>query len=103
MLEKFQLKNIGEQHDLYMDTDVMLLADGFESFRNTAMENYKLDPAHFMTPPSLSWSACLKKTKVILELLTDPEVSMFIDMSLLGEKSAVLYPYARANNPQCPD
>ena len=60
------------------------------------MLEYKLDPAHFM-------SACLKKTKVKLELLTDPDMSMFIDKSLLGGISAVLNPYARANNPQCPD
>merc|ERR1711875_46051 len=82
---------------------VMILADVFESFRNTTLHKYKLDPAHFMTAPSLSWSACLKKTKVKLELLTDPDMSMFIDKSLLGGISAVLIPYARANNPQCPD
>ena len=86
-----------------MNTDVMILADVFESFRNTTLQKYKLDPAHFMTAPSLSWSACLKKTKVKLELLTDPDMSMFIDKSLLGGISAVLNPYARANNPQCPD
>ena len=101
--EKFHLKNIGDLHDLYMNTDVMLLADVFESFRSTTIEKYKLDPAHFMTAPSLSWSACLKKTKVKLELLTDPDMSMFIDKSLLGGISAILSPYAKANNPQCPD
>ena len=53
--EKFKLKNLGELHDLYMNTDVMILADVFESFRKTSLEKYKLDPAHFMTAPSLSW------------------------------------------------
>ena len=51
--KKFQLQDIGQLHDVYMNTDVMLLADVFESFRNKAMEKHKLDPAHFMTSPSL--------------------------------------------------
>ena len=86
-----------------MNTDVMLLEDVFESFRNKAMEKYKLDPAHFMTAPSLSSAACLKLTKVNLELMTDPDMSMFIDNSLFGGYSGVTHPYAKANNPQCPD
>ena len=71
-------------HDLYMKTDVMLLADVFEGFGKQCLKKYKLDPAHFLTAPSLSWSACLKLTKVKLELLTDIDMSMFIDMSLIG-------------------
>ena len=55
--EKFQLQNLGELHDLYMNTDVMLLADVFESFMKTAKEKYRSDPAHFLTAPSLSWAA----------------------------------------------
>ena len=62
----------------------MLLADVFETFRKSTLDKYKLDPAHFMTAPTLSWSACLKLTKVKLELITDPDMSMFIDMSLIG-------------------
>ena len=53
----------------------MLLADVFETFRKSTMDNYKLDPAHFMTAPSISWAACLKLTKVKLELLTDIDMS----------------------------
>merc|ERR1711954_227395 len=86
-----------------MNTDVMIMADVFESFRNTTLQKYKLDPAHFMTAPSLSWSACLKKTKVKLELLTDPDMEMFIDKSLLGGISAVLFQLAFANNLQMGD
>ena len=71
-------------HDMYMITDVMLLADVFEGFRKQCLKKYKLDPAHFLTAPSLSWSACLKLTKVTLELLTDIDMSMFLDMSLIG-------------------
>ena len=88
--EKFKLKNIGELHDLYMNTDVMILADVFESFRKTSLEKYKLDPAHFTTAPGLSWAACLRKTKVRLELMPDPDMSIYNDMSLLEGVSGVL-------------
>ena len=86
-----------------MNADVMFLAYIFESFRKTSLEKYKLDPAHFLTAPSLSWSACLRKTKVMLELLTDPDMAMFIDMSLIGGMSGVFNPLAFANNPQMGD
>ena len=100
---KFCLQNIGDLHDLYMNTDVMLLGDVFESFRCTTLVKYNLDPAHFVTAPSLSWSACLKMTKVQLELITDPNMSMFIDMALYGGISSILSPHAKANPPNLPD
>ena len=90
---RFKLKNLGELHDLYMNTDVMLLADVFESFRKTSLEKYKLDPAHFTSAPGLSWAACLRKTGVRLTLVTDPDMSIFIDMSLLGGGSGVFEPW----------
>ena len=62
---------------MYVQCDAFLLADVFENFRNKCIEIYKLDPAHFLSAPELAWQACLKKTKVELELLTD------IDMLLL--------------------
>ena len=98
MYEVFKLKTLGELHDLYMATDVMLLADVFESFRETIMTKYKLDPAHFMTAPSLSWAACLKMTGVEIELMTGIDMSMFIDKGLIGGVSVILEPYAKANN-----
>ena len=101
ILTKFKLKNLGGYHDIYLETDVMLLADVFETFRRSIMKKYKLDPAHFLTAPGLSWVACLKMTKVKLELLTDPDMSMFIDMAMLGGFSAVLFPFAKANHAKC--
>ena len=74
--KKFDLKNIGGLHDLYMETDVVLLADVFETFRRSIMKKYKLDPAPFLTAPGLSWVACLKMKKVQLELLTDIDMSI---------------------------
>ena len=61
------------------------------------------DPPHFTTAPSLSWAACLKITKVKLELMTDPDMSMFFDKSLIGASSGITHPYTKANNPLCPD
>ena len=66
--KEFNIKNLGEYHDLYLKTDVLLLCNVFESFRNTCLQHYQLDPAHFYTSPGLAWQACLKKTGVRLEL-----------------------------------
>jgi len=68
--EAFSCKNLGQYHDLYVKTDVALLADVFENFRKLCLTQYGLDPAHYYTSPGLSWDALLKKT-VELELLTD--------------------------------
>ena len=57
----FGIRNLGEYHDLYLGTDVILLANLFESFRKVCLDNYGLDPAHFYTAPGLAWKACLKK------------------------------------------
>ena len=70
----FSICDLGEYHDLYLKTDVILLANMFETFRDTCLEHYKLDPSHFYTSPGLAWKACLKKMGVQLELLTDPDM-----------------------------
>ena len=62
---------MGEYHDLYLKSDVLLLADVFESFRKTCLQYYKLDPCHYFTSPGLSWDAMLKMTNIKLELMTD--------------------------------
>ena len=67
----FNIRNLGEYHDLYVQLDTALLADVLESFRDKCLEIYKLDPAYFLTAPGLAWWACLKKTEVELELLTE--------------------------------
>ena len=78
--EVFEIKNLGDYHDLYVQSDTLLLADVFENFRDKCIEIYELDPAHFLPAPGLAWQACLRKTKVELELLTN------IDMLLMVEK-----------------
>ena len=59
---KFEMKNIGDYHDLYLKTDVLLLADVFENFINRSLEFYKLDPFYYFSFPGLSWEAMLKMT-----------------------------------------
>ena len=62
-------ENLGDYHDLHVQSDTLLLADVFENFGNKRIEINELDPAHFLSTPGLSWQACLKKTEVKLELL----------------------------------
>jgi len=68
---EFDCKTLRDYHDLYNVSDILLLTDVFENFRDVCMRNYKLDPAWYYTSPGLAWDAALKKTSVKLELLSD--------------------------------
>ena len=70
--------DMGDYHDLYVQTDTLLLADVFEKFRDKCIEIYGLDPSYFYSAPGLAWQACLKKTDVKLELLTDYQMLLMI-------------------------
>ena len=83
--KEFKLKNLGEYDDLYLKTDVLLLSNVFETFRNDCMNIYKPDPAHFYTSPGLFWQASLKFTGVKLELLTDPDMLLMLDRGIKVE------------------
>ena len=96
---EFNCKTIGDYHDLYLKTDVVLLADVFQTFRKTRMDSYKLDPLHNYTAPGLSWDALLKHTNIVLELLTDLDMHLFIEKGMRGGKSMVSKRHAKANNP----
>ena len=96
--KEFELKNLGEYHDLYLKTDVLLLADVFEEFRNICMENYSLDPAWYYTSPGLSWDALLKHSKVKLELLSDPDMLLMFEKGIRGGISMISNRHGRANN-----
>ena len=93
------MKTIRDYHDLYLKTDVLLLADVFENFRNVCVENYKLDPAWYYTSPGLAWDSCLKKTEVNLELLNDVDMLLMIEKGIRGEVSTLTKRHAEANNP----
>ena len=67
----FKIKTMGEYHNLYLGSDVLMLTDVFKNFRKTCMQYYKLDPCHYFTSLGLSWDAMLKMTNIKLELMTD--------------------------------
>ena len=94
----FNLKNMGEYHDLYLKSDILLLADVFENFRKTCLEYYKLDPCHYFTSPGLSWDVMLKMTDIKLELMTDIDMFQFIEKGLRGGISYIANRYGKANN-----
>ena len=96
--DTFNCATLGDYHDLYLKTDVLLLADVFENFRQTALSTYKLDPAHYYTLPGYSWDCLLKCTNVSLELLTEPDMYLFVEKGLRGGISMVSHRHATANN-----
>ena len=96
---EFGLKNVGDYHDLYLETNVILLANVFKSFRKVCLDNYGLDPAHFYTASRLAWKACLKKTGVNLELLQDPGMLLMFEHGIRGGITQLVHKWAIVNNP----
>ena len=94
----FEIKNLGEYHDLYVQSDTLLLADIFENFRNMCLNIYELDPVYFVSAPGLAWQACLKKTEVKLELITDYDMILMIEKGIRGGICQATHRYAKANN-----
>ena len=84
VFKRLKLKNLGECHDLYVQSDTSLLADVFENFRKTCLKVYELDLAHFLSLPGLAWQAYLKKTNVKLELLTDYDMLLMVEEGIRG-------------------
>ena len=97
-LKNLNLKNLGKYHDLYVQSDTLLLADVFENFRNMCIKVYELDLAHFLSLPGLAWQAYLKKTNVKLELLTDYNMLLMVEDGIRGGICHSIHRYAKANN-----
>ena len=94
----FNLKTMGDYHDLYLKSDILLLADVFENFRKTCLQYYQLDPCHYFTSPGLSWDAMLKMTDIKLELMVDIDMFQFIEKGMRGGISYIAKRYGKANN-----
>ena len=94
----FNCQTIQDYHDLYLKSDVLLLADVFEKFRKTCLKHYKLDPCHYYSAPGLAWDACLKRTKQELQLLTDYDMLMMFEKGIRGGMTHISKRYAEANN-----
>ena len=96
---EFGIKDLGEYRVLYLCTDVILLANVFEAFRKVCLDNYGLDAVHFYTAPRLAWKSCLKKTKIRLELLLDPDMLLMFERGNRGGITQSVHRWAKANRP----
>ena len=94
----FNCQTLQDYHNIYLKSDVLLLADVFENFRKNCQKNYELDPCHYYTAPGVAWDACLKLTKQELELLTDYDMLMMFERGIRGGITHISKRYAEANN-----
>ena len=98
VFKKFNNKNLGNYHDLYVQRVTLFLADVFENFRNKCIEIYELDPAQFLSAPGLAWQACLIKKEAKLELLTNNDMLLMIEKEIRSGIYHLIHRYAKANN-----
>ena len=96
---EFGCKTMRDYHDLYLKTDVLLLADVMENYRDVCIKNYGLDPSWYYTAPGLAWDAALKISNIKLELLTDPDMYLLVEAGIRGGISTITKRFAKANNP----
>ena len=94
----FKMNTMGDYHDLYLKTDVFLLADGFEKFISTGLDYIRLDPSHYFSSPGLSWDAMLKMTGIELELVADIDMHSFIEKGMKEGISYIAKRHSKINN-----
>ena len=90
-----------DYHDLYLKTDVLLLADFFEKFRKMCLDSYGLDAAHYYSAPGIAWDAALKINKVKLELFDNEQMYTFMERSIRVGISQISKRFAKSNNKHC--
>ena len=96
--EDFEMKNLRECHDLYVQCDTLFLANVFQNFRNMCLEIYELDPPKFLSFQRLAWQEVLRKTKVKLDLLTDIDMLLMVEKGIRGGICYSIYRYPKADN-----
>ena len=94
----FEIKSIGEDHELYIQIHTLLLVDVFENFRSMCLKTYELDPQRSFSEPGLARQKAFKKTKGKLDLLTDIDVLLMVETGIRGAICHSLYQYTKANN-----
>ena len=94
----FNMSNLGDYHDLYVQSDTLLLSYLFEECRKTCIRDYELDPCYFVSAPGLSWQVCLKESNVKLELLTDIDMLLMLEKGIREGISQAILKHAKANN-----
>ena len=94
----FKMNAMGGYHNLYLKTDVLLLADVFEKFIKTCFHYYRLNPCHYFNSPGLSWNAMLKVTEIKLDLISDTDMHLFIEKGMRGGISYIAKRYSKADN-----
>ena len=94
----FQRQTIRDYHDLYLKSDVLLLADVFENFRATCLKHYNLDPAHYYTSPGLAWDACLRETGQSLKFRHNYAMLIMFERGIRGGMTHISKRYAEADN-----
>ena len=94
----FEIKTLGEYHDLYLKSDTLLLPDVFENFRKICSKIYQLAPTKFVSASRLAWSAALKNAEVKFELLTDIDMLLMVEKGIKGEICNAVHQYEKANN-----
>ena len=87
-----------DYHTLYNLSDVLLLADNFENFRNICMNYYGLHLAWYCSAPGRAWDATLKITKVQHELLSDPDMLLMIESGIRSGIATISHCHAFTNN-----
>lgn len=96
--DEFDCKTFEDYSNLYLETDVYLLADVYEKFRDLMLKTHKLDPVYYFSLPQLSFDAALKLTEIELDLLSDKDMHLMNEEGIHGGVSFISHRKAVANN-----
>ena len=99
----FKIKHLGKYHDLYLRSDSFLSADFLENFRKICLKIYHLDPVKFLSASGLAWKSALKKTKINLELLSNIDMLLMVEIGIRRGICHAIQRYAKANNKHMKD